>query len=324
MRTNIGVFTLVAICGCASRQPPVRFVRAVPLKESPKSPTIIEVPRALPLPGQLKRVPVPSVTIRSGSERVGPASKVIDDANRRAAAGPDAEAYFNAIMSYDFTPGALYQIYAAPLRLTAIQLQSGEKIVGKPAAGDTIRWIMGVGRSGSGAPDQPERQYLYIKPTRPGLLTSLVINTDRRTYYFELHSFEDTYMAAVEFRYPHDELAQLEASAARDDSLASTTTATSVNLDAINFSYRVSVAKGKPFWTPVQVFDDGRKTFIRFPSAMLNREAPALFVLSATNDVELVNYRMKNDFYVIDRLVERAELRIGQRDQEIVRIFRER
>jgi type IV secretion system protein VirB9 len=271
-----------------------------------------------------RRIPVPTRQGRPAPEKSGPAWEVIDDANRKAAAGPDAEAYFNAIMTYDFAAGALYQIYAAPLRLTAIQLQPGEKIVGKPATGDTLRWIMGVGRSGAGTPDQPEREYLYIKPTRAGLQTSLAINTDRRTYYFELHSFEDTYMAAVEFRYPQDELARLEASSTRDAALARATTATNVNLEAINFSYRITVENGKPVWTPLQVFDDGRKTFVRFPGAMLNREGPALFVLSSTNEVQLVNYRVKNDFYIIDRLIEKAELRVGQKDQEIVRITRQR
>jgi type IV secretion system protein VirB9 len=224
-------------------------------------------------------------------------------------------------MTYDFAEGALFQVYAAPLRLTAIQLQPGEKIVGKPAAGDTIRWVMGVGRSGA---DAGEQQHLYIKPTRPGLTTTMVINTDRRTYYLELHSFDETYMAAVRWRYPQDEIARIEGAAAREDALARATTATNLNLEAINFSYRVTVEKGKPPWTPAQVFDDGRKTFIRFPAAMLAREAPALFVLSSTNETQLVNYRVKNDYYVVDRLVDRAELRVGQKDQEIVRIERVR
>jgi len=97
-----------------------------------------------------------------------------------------------------------------------------------------------------------------------------------------------------------------------------------VNLEALNFAYRVKVERGRPLWTPTQVFDDGRKTFIRFPAAMLNREAPALFVVSSTNETQLVNYRMSNDYYVVDRLIERAELRVGQKDQEIVRISRDR
>ena len=57
---------------------------------------------------------------------------------------------------------------------------------------------------------------------------------------------------------------------------------------------------------PTQVFDDGHKTFVRFPAAMLDREAPALFVLSSTGDTQLVNYRVKNDTYIVDRLFESA------------------
>jgi len=318
-RLAIASSFFLSALGCASKnQPPAQYIRATPLAEPTKPPAVVQVPRPLPLPGQLQRVPVPAL-VRPGEKRQP--WEVVDDANRKAAEGPQGDGYFNAIMTYDYTEGALYQVYAAPLRLTAIQLQPGERIVGKPAAGDTIRWVMGIGRSGA---DAGQQEHLYVKPTRPGLHTTMAINTDRRTYYLELHSFEDTYMAAVQWRYPHDEIAQLEGAAARDDDLARATTATNVNLEAINFSYRVTVEKGKPVWVPVQVFDDGKKTFVRFPAAMLNREAPALFVLSSTNEVQLVNYRMKNDYYVVDRLIERAELRVGQKEQEIVRIARVR
>ncbi len=317
MHIRRSILLVVAALGCASRQPPPQYVRAVPEKDPPRQPAVIEVPRPVPMPGQLRRLPAREA---KRAEKQSP-SDVIADANRKAALGPDREGYFNAIMTYDFAEGALYQVYAAPLRLTTIELQPGEKIVGRPAAGDTVRWVMDVGRSGA-AP--MEQQHLYIKPTRSGLGTTMVVTTDRRTYYLELHSFEDTYVAAVRWRYPQDEVSQLETAAAREDSLARATTATNVNLDTLNFAYRISVEKGNPSWVPVQVFDDNRKTFIRFPSTMLNREAPALFVVSSASDVQIVNYRVKNDYYVVDRLFDRAELRVGQQDQEIVRIVRGR
>jgi type IV secretion system protein VirB9 len=318
MHIRSSILLVAVAAGCASRQPPPpQYVRAVPEKELPRQPAVIEVPKPVPMPGQLRRLPVYEV---KHAEKRSP-SDVIADANRKAALGPEREGYFNAIMTYDFADGALFQVYAAPLRLTTIELQPGEKIVGRPAAGDTVRWVMDVGRSGTGLTEQ---QHLYIKPTRSGLSTTMVVTTDRRTYYLELHSFEDTYVAAVRWRYPQDEVAQLETAAAREDSLAGATTATNVNLDAMNFAYRISVEKGEPSWVPVQVFDDGRKTFIRFPQAMQNREAPALFVISSANDVQIVNYRVKNDYYVVDRLFDRAELRVGQQDQEIVRIARGR
>lgn len=316
IRTSIVLMTVLA--GCATRQSPApHYVRATPEKASPSAPAVIEVPKPMPLPGQLQRIP----TRDAKRPEQRPPSEVIADANRKATFGPERDGYFNSIMTYDFSDGALFQIYTAPLRLTAIELQPGEKIVGKPAAGDTIRWIMGVGRSGTGATEQ---EHLFVKPTRAGLSTTLVVTTDRRTYYLVLHSFEESYMAAVRWRYPQDEIAQIEGLAARDEALARSTIATNVNLASVDFSYKVSVQKGSPSWAPLQVFDDGRKTFIRFPSSMLNREAPVLFVLSSTNDIQVVNYRVQNDYYVVDRLFDRAELRMGQKDQEIVRIAHER
>ena len=324
MRLPTTLVTVVISASCASRQAPPSYVRATPVAEPPKPPAIVEVPRPLPLTGQLKRAPSTKGRFKTAADKNLPPWELVDDANKKAVRGPDPEGFFDAIMVYDFAPGALYQVYAAPLHLTAVQLQPGEKILGKPAVGDSIRWVLGVGRSGSSGTEPLEQQYLYVKPTRANLNTTLVINTDRRTYYLELHSFEDTYMAAVQFRYPHDELAELQAAANRDEAVSKTTTATNINLASINFSYKVTVEKGSPSWAPTQVFDDGRKTFIRFPPSMLVREAPALFVLSSANQTQLVNYRVKNDFYVVDRLVDRAELRVGQKDQEIVRIVRTR
>jgi type IV secretory pathway VirB9-like protein len=98
-----------------------------------------------------------------------------------------------------------------------------------------------------------------------------------------------------------------------------------VRLDALSFRYSVTVGRGKktPKWLPEQVFDDGRKTFIRFPASMSSGEAPALFVLPRQGeDGQLVNYRVRNGFYVVDRIFEAAELRLGEKNQEVVRITR--
>jgi type IV secretory pathway VirB9-like protein len=57
------------------------------------------------------------------------------------------------------------------------------------------------------------------------------------------------------------------------------------------------------------------------PQAMLVREAPVLFVLRE-GETQLVNYRVKGDTYVVDRLIDSAELRVGQQDQEVVRVER--
>ena len=311
---------LLVCCACASRQPPPSYVRAEPVKDAPPTPAVVQIPKPVPIPGQLKRaaIPLPG-KVHATADRKRQPSEVIREANRKATEGPKADDYFNAIMTYDWSPGTLFQVYTAPQRLTDVQLQPGEHLVGKPATGDTIRWVLARGSSSSAGTEQ---QHIYIKPTRPDLDTTLAINTDRRSYLLELHSYDDTYMAAVAWRYPQDEAAQLEASLEQQQALAQNTTATGLSVDKLNFHYGVAVKSGRPEWVPTQVFDDGHKTYIRFPAAMLDREAPALFVVTSTGDTQLVNYRVKGDTYVVDRLFESAELRLGQQEQEIVRIVR--
>jgi type IV secretion system protein VirB9 len=95
--------------------------------------------------------------------------------------------------------------------VTDIALQEGEELAGSGpvAAGDTVRWIIGDTVSGSGP---GKRIHLLVKPTRPDLVTNLVINTDRRTYHLELRA-AGTYMAALSWTYPQDALIALRAAA---------------------------------------------------------------------------------------------------------------
>ncbi len=255
----------------------------------------------------------------SAAKRVAPAApqEVVSEANRRASQAPDAASYFNAIVRYAYEPGTLYQVFAAPMRITDIALEPGERILGQPASGDVVRWILAIGKS---MDHGVEQSHVYLKPTRPDLETNLAINTDRRSYLLELHSYPDTFMAAVVWRYPEDEVARLEEETT-EAAAAEKTSAPVVGLDRLNFDYTIQVVQGSPAWTPLQCFDDGRRTFIRFPPAMLVREAPALFVLRG-QETQIVNYRQKAEMYVVDRLFEAAELRVGQKDQEIVRIVR--
>jgi type IV secretion system protein TrbG len=308
---------------CATPAPTgALYVRAQAAPDPPPPPAPIIVrstqPAALdPASAQMKPLPgrAPGA---SGPPKPKPAPlQLAADANHKAAQAPGQSDYFNAIVQYAYEPGTLYQVYAQPMRITDIALEPGEKIIGEPASGDVVRWILALGKS---MQNGVEQWHVYLKPTRPDLATNLAINTDRRSYLLELHSYESTFMAAIVWHYPEDELARLQAQAAelvgREKNASPV-----VGIDALNFNYAIQVVRGAPAWTPVQVFDDGRRTFVRFPSAMVLREAPALFVLR-DSETQLVNYRVKNDTYVIDRLIDSAELRVGQKDQEIVRITR--
>jgi len=45
-------------------------------------------------------------------------------------------------------------------------------------------------------------------------------------------------------------------------------------------------------------------------------------VLGRNGDAQLANYRVKGDWYIVDRLFDKAELRIGQAPQTVVGIVR--
>jgi type IV secretory pathway VirB9-like protein len=123
----------------------------------------------------------------------------------------------------------------------------------------------------------------------------------------------------VKWRYPHDELGQLVAKA--NEQQQRQRNAIAMNPAALNFRYALEIVEGEPRWLPRQVFDDGRKTYIRFPADMVAREVPVLFV-ARNDELQLVNYYPQGEFYVVDRLFDAAELRVGQQHQEIVRVER--
>jgi len=318
------LFVALGPGGCAAREPPMAatYVRAEAAPDPPPRGATVVVRTPEPVTAISQRKPMPGhspARAAASASRGTPLSpqEVVADANHKAAQAPGTSDYFNAIVQYAYEPGTLYQVYAEPMRITDIALEPGEKMLGQPASGDVVRWLLALGKS---MEHGVEQWHVYVKPTRPDLETNLAINTDRRSYLLELHSYADTYMAAVVWHYPEDELARLQTQAS-DLAAEERASAPVVGLDSLNFNYTIQVIEGSPTWTPLQAFDDGRRTFVRFPPAMRVREAPALFVLR-DKETELVNYRVKGDTYVIDRLVDAAELRVGQQDPEIVRIVR--
>ena len=243
--------------------------------------------------------------------RATPAGRV-DEANRAATREPSRENYVNAAQVHAFMEGALYRLYAAPERVSDIALQPGESLV-SVAAGDTARWVIGDTTSGSGA---AKRTHILVKPTATGLRTNLVISTDRRVYHVQLESTQRTAMASMSWTYPGDELLAL----ARAEAAAPV--AGGIALETLNFGYRIS--GDEPAWRPLRAYDDGRQVFIEFPAGIEVGEAPPLFVTGPEGRAELVNYRMRGRYYVVDRLFAAAELRLGGKRQQVVRITRDK
>jgi P-type conjugative transfer protein TrbG len=307
-----------ALAGCATFKPPQISYDdeqpAVLQGDPPKPVQVVEVPRPLPLPGQLKPLAGP----RSAPELRDPRQRV-DLANAAARVQPSRSGYLNAVQVYPFADGALYQVYASPGQVTDIALQEGEQLVGSGpvAAGDTVRWIIGDTESGSA---NTKRVHILVKPTRPDVITNLVINTDRRTYHMELRSTERTYMASVSWIYPQDQLIALR----RQNALADAAIPIEANLDVDSIRFRYAIEGDNPPWRPLHAFDDGKKVYIEFPRGISQGEMPPLFIVGPEGKTsELVNYRVRGNHMVVDRLFAAAELRLGDHGSERrVRIVR--
>ena len=308
----------VLFSGCATQgKPPPSIsldepVLAQPLPEAPKPVEVVSVPEPLALPGQL--MPLPGTGDAKLAQEPADEKVRVSRANAEARIAPTREGYVNAIQVWPFTDGALYQVYAAPGRVTVVSLQPGEELV-TVAAGDTVRWIVGDTSSGSG---DAMRINVLVKPIRSGLKTNLVITTSRRTYRLELTSPEKAWKASVSWDYPKDRMLALQ----RQSQAASAAAPVDTGLSLEKIRFRYSVSGSNPPWKPLRAFDDGEKVYIQFPPGIAQGELPPLFVIGAQGDGQLVNYRFRSPYYIVDRLFGAAELRLGGDKGDVVRIER--
>jgi type IV secretion system protein VirB9 len=277
----------------APRIIPAAFVQFVPAITAP----------AVILPTPVK--PTKRKAARTPTQRVAAA-------NTAALQEPSMDGYINAIQVYNYSDGALYRLYAAPQEVSDIALQPGENLTAI-SAGDTTRWVVGDTTSGSGASKQV---HVLAKPYAAGLKTNLDNATDRRIYHLELQSTPDTFMAAVSWRYPQDNLVKQVTTTA----IAPSPTDGLAAIENLHFGYAIS-GDNVP-WKPVRAFDDGTHVYIEFPSALAQGDAPPLFVSGPAGEHDLVNYRVRGSYYVVDQLFAQAELRYGQDHQQVVKIKR--
>ena len=277
-----------------------------------------DAPRAAPGPA----APAPAPPARRHRRRPPPAgNRSVRGANASARSFPTPDAYINATLYYDYEAGRLYEVETSPHFLTAIILRPGEKLLAK-AAGDTVRWVLGETAQGAGSNQQV---VVLLKPIRGGLKTNIVLTTDQRTYLIEAASRDGgAYTSAVSWNYPQEQMQALAAAqAAKAAEDASVVAQPALPIDQLHFGYKIQPVHGKPpRWQPLRVFDDGTRTYVQFPVRMAATDAPPLFLIGPHDSAELVNYRYVGGYYVVDRLLDVAELRIGEKPQTIVRITR--
>lgn len=279
-------------------------VQAIPRPDPPAPPRTFATMAPIPNPA-----PAPAA---------GPAA--IARANREALTTSRTDRFVGGEQVFAWGPGRIYEVRAAPLRVTVLSFVPGEAIVAK-AAGDTVRWQIGETTSGSGA---ARRAHVVLKPLSKGLATDLVLTTTRRVYLIALRSGPpETFNAAVTWDVAQaPSLSPPSPPPPTDPAARVASPPPARPAGPIDADYDIAPKGHAPAWTPVAVFNDGTRTFIALPAAAATGEAPALFGVAPDGERQMVNYRQAHGVLIVDQVLERAELRLGRKRPQVVRIVR--
>jgi type IV secretion system protein VirB9 len=301
---NTRSFSTAALAGLS-------FVLAA-CASTPKKPVVaLEAPQLeIMEPVVAPATPVSS-TRKSSGKAMSPL-QALEAANNIARQRPAADGFSAARQVYNYRAGALFELYANPNYVSTILLEAGETLT-NIAAGDTSRWMVTQAEAET---QSAPRTIVLVKPHASGLRTNIVLITDRRTYLIEaIAQSGNAYAAQVAWSYNKPIAASVSAKSGYK------------TLAAMNEAYRIRTIKGRaPVWLPTRVFDDGRRTWIEFSDNAEAADLPPVFVITGEG-VELVNYRIQHlasgQRYMIDRVFDRAELRLGAKAPVIVRIDRQ-
>ena len=175
---------------------------------------------------------------------------------------------------------------------------AADEAVDTISMGDSLSWqIVPAGRR------------IFLKPMEHEATTNMTVLTNKRIYYFELHAenakdIRDPKMVFnVRFLYP----GEAEAVGGSIQQMGTSGAPDMATPEKYNFNYSLS---GPDQSAPIKVFDDGEFTYFQFRHK--NSEIPAFFMVNASGEEALVNYRVAGEYIVIERVASVLTLRNGR------------
>ena len=210
-------------------------------------------------------------------------------------------------------------ISCEPLHLCVVQLERGEKI-NNIDLGDSSNWLVGTSLIGSAS----DGSYaVTVKPKRFDISTDMIVYTNKRTYNIGLVSEKGSITRVLRFYYPQETLDNAVAKYKQDDTMQQQVVSdtTKMNVNNIHFNYQLS--GDNPIWKPTRVFDDGHKTFIAMPSISSEMDLPVLYLLRQGH-MQLVNYRYKAPYYIVDGIFREGFLISGKGSSQVKVAIRNR
>lgn len=196
---------------------------------------------------------------------------------------------------YSFTGHYRYQ--------SSIVFEEGEEIQ-TVSLGDSLAWQI-----------NPTGNRIFLKPIDQMATTNMTVITNERTYLFELHAEEtddiraENMVFVMRFIYPDEDLATINVSGF--DDLPDIYN----EPELYNFNYTL---RGSERISPIRIFDDGEFTYFEFKET--NAEVPAFFVVDGLGNEELVNFRTRDNYIIVERVHSIFTLRSGP---EIICVYNE-
>ena len=202
-----------------------------------------------------------------------------------------------ARVTYEYKVDSLFRVNTKLGYVNDIELKPGETVT-HIVGGDTKRWMIDKAIVGN-------VQHVYIKPIEPDIETNIIINTNQRAY--RLYVVTGTqYDPLISFTFPDSP------SGAYAPSRRARETDMDVRLYGkdLNRNYEIRVKKkADKALIPLEIFDDGRQTFIRMSKE--NRyDLPVLYSIDPWNkkNLSMVNYRVQGEYFVADGVYPQARL----------------
>lgn len=195
-----------------------------------------------------------------------------------------------------YAPDQVFK-YTGYLRYQTTIEFGADEVIQTILMGDNTGWKM-----------NPSGNKLYIKPSDLDITTNMTLVTTKRTYLFELHADEvknidDKRLTFIlRFVYPDE----------GDVGVVGVSSTEGVpdleNDDLSKYNFRYSI-NGSEDISPIRIFDDGEFTFFEFRG--INADIPAFFRVLSDGSEEIINYRTRGNYIVVERVSGRYTLRHG-------------
>lgn len=207
---------------------------------------------------------------------------------------PRAIATDSRIRTVRYSENEVYQFVGHYGFQSAIEFAPDEKVQ-TVSVGDSVAWMV-----------NPSGNRVFLKPIEQNALTNMTVITDKRSYMFELHAEETKNIRdkdlvfTVRFIYPQNEVSETGVSQFEE------MPEIDKHPEKFNLAYSV---RGSDLIEPLRIFDDGEFTYFEFRDK--NAEIPAFFRVNADQQEELINFRKRGNYIVVERVDARFTLRRG-------------